>query len=223
MAPAVTLRSAVALLGRFPALAGVDLDVEEGSVLAVLGPNGAGKTSLLHLLAGLLPLRSGTGRVLGCDLATERRALRSQVGLLGHHPTLYPELSATENLDFGLRAMRRPTRDGAAALERVGLTGGVATVPARSLSAGQQRRMGLAWLVARRPALWLLDEPAAGLDVDGRTLCDELVEEAARSGATVALSSHDPGAAARVADVIVDLAGGAVCAARRGERAHRVA
>ena len=223
MAPAVTLRSAVALLGRFPALAGVDLDVEEGTVLAVLGPNGAGKTSLLHLLAGLLPLRSGTGRVLGCDLATERRALRSRVGLLGHRPTLYPELSATENLDFGLRAMRRPTCEGTTALERVGLTGGLATVPARTLSAGQQRRMGLAWLVARRPALWLLDEPAAGLDVDGRALCDELVEEAARSGATVALSSHDPEAAARVADVIVDLAGGAVCATRRGERAHRVA
>ena len=96
-------------------------------------------------------------------------------------------------------------------------------MPARSLSAGQQRRMGLAWLVARRPALWLLDEPAAGLDGDGRALCDELVEEAARSGATVALSSHDPEAAARLADVIVDLAGGAVAAARRGERAHRVA
>jgi heme ABC exporter ATP-binding subunit CcmA len=223
MAPAVTLRSAVALLGRFPALAGVDLDVEEGTILAVLGPNGAGKTSLLHLLAGLMALRSGSGRVLGCDLASQRRALRPQVGLLGHRPTLYPELSAAENLEFGLRAMRRPPGDAAAALERVGLTGGLVSVPARSLSAGQQRRMGLAWLVARRPALWLLDEPAAGLDVQGRALCDELVEEAARGGATVALSSHDPDAAARVADVVVALAGGAVASASSGERAQRVA
>ncbi|HEV3212723.1 MAG TPA: heme ABC exporter ATP-binding protein CcmA [Acidimicrobiales bacterium] len=223
MAPAVTLRSAVALLGRFPALAGVDLDVEEGTVLAVLGPNGAGKTSLLHLLGGLLALRSGTGRVLGCDLATQRRALRPQVGLLGHASTLYPELSAAENLAFGLRAMRRPASDGAVALERVGLIGALATVPSRSLSAGQQRRVGLAWLAARRPALWLLDEPSAGLDEDGRELCDALVEEAVRGGATVVLSSHDPDRVARIADLVVDLAGGVVAQVRVGERARRVA
>ncbi len=223
MAPAVTLRSAVALLGRFPVLAGIDLDVEEGTVLAVLGPNGAGKTSLLQLLAGLLALRSGSGTVLGCDLASERPALRPQVGLLGHRPALYPELSAEENLAFALRAARRPAGGCAAALARVGLEGARATVPSRSLSAGQQRRMGLAWLLARRPALWLLDEPAAGLDAAGRTLCDELVEEAASAGATVALTSHDPETATKAADVVVELAGGAVTSVRTGERGHRVA
>jgi heme ABC exporter ATP-binding subunit CcmA len=223
MAQAVTLRSAVALLGRFPVLSGIDLDVEEGTVLAVLGPNGAGKTSLLHLLAGLLALRSGTGAVLGCDLGTERRALRPQVGLLGHRPGLYPELSARENLEFAARAARRPPTACRGALERVGLEGTRAAVASRSLSAGQQRRMGLAWLLVRRPALWLLDEPAAGLDTAGRTLCDELVEEAARAGATVALTSHDPEGATKLADVVVELAGGAVAAVRPGERAHGVA
>ena len=218
MGPAVSLRSAVALLGRFPALAGIDLDVEAGSVLAVLGPNGAGKTSLLCLLAGLLPLRAGTGTVLGCDLRGDRRALRQQVGLLGHHLALYPDLSATENLAFALRAARRPVTDGVGALERVGLVGRLADVPSRTLSAGQQRRMGLAWLLARRPALWLLDEPAAGLDVEARALCEELVGEAARSGATVALTSHDHAAAAGVADHVVHLAGGIVASARVGER-----
>src|SRR5579863_5929912 len=98
MGPAVSLRSAVALLGQFPALAGVDLSVEEGTVVAVLGPNGAGKTTLLLVLAGLLELRSGSGVVLGHDLSTDRRAVRREVGLLGHRPTLYPELSAKENL-----------------------------------------------------------------------------------------------------------------------------
>jgi heme ABC exporter ATP-binding subunit CcmA len=223
MAPAVSLRSAVAVLGRFPALAGVDLDVEEGRVLAVLGPNGAGKTSLLLLCAGLLSLRSGSGTVLGCDLAGDRLALRPQVGLLGHRAAFYPELSARENLRFALRATRRPLGGADGALARVGLEGRLADVPSRSLSAGQQRRMGLAWLVARRPALWLLDEPAAGLDEEGRALCDELVMEAARAGATVALTSHDPDGAARVADDVVVLAGGAVASARAGERASRVA
>jgi heme ABC exporter ATP-binding subunit CcmA len=223
MAPAVTLRSAVAVLGRYPALAGVDLDVEEGSVLAVLGPNGAGKTTLLHLLAGLCTLRSGVGSVLGCDLATQRRALRPRVGLLGHRSALYPELSARENLDFALRAARRPAASAGPALERVGLAGRLAEVPSRSLSAGQQRRMGLAWLVARRPSLWLLDEPSAGLDADGRDLCGELVEEAAHGGATVVLTSHDAADAAGAADEVVVLGGGVVAAARHGERASRVA
>lgn len=223
MAPAVSLRAAVALLGQFPVLAGVDLDVEEGSVAAVLGPNGAGKTSLLLLVAGLLPMRSGTGRVLGCDLSWDRRDLRQKVGLLGHSPALYPELSATENLSFGLRAMRRPVADAWTALERVGLTGRLATTPARTLSAGQSRRMGLAWLLARRPALWLLDEPHAGLDVPGRDLCDDVIEQAALGGATVLLTSHDPERAAKVSNQVVELAGGAVVAASDGQRSPRVA
>lgn len=223
MAPAVTLRSAVALLGQFPVLAGVDLDVEDASVLAVLGPNGAGKTSLLHLLAGLLSLRSGTGQVLGVELSGDRRALRRQVGLLAHRPSFYQELSAAENLAFALRAMRADPRGADAALERVGLTGRLATSPIRALSAGQQRRAGLAWLVARRPSLWLLDEPGAGLDADGRSLCDELVEDAARGGATVVLTSHDAVGASAVADRVVQLVGGCVASSRMGERARRVA
>jgi heme ABC exporter ATP-binding subunit CcmA len=223
MASAVSLRSAVALLGGFPVLAGVDLDVEEGSVLAALGPNGAGKTSLLAVLGGLLALRDGTGTVLGCDLGTARPELRRRVGLLGHHTTLYAELTAEENLAFALRALRRPAKDAGAALERVGLTGRLASTPVRSLSAGQRRRMGLAWLVARRPSLWLLDEPHAGLDPAGRDLCDELVEEAASSGATVVLTSHDAERAEHVSDLVVTLAGGSVARTADGGRRGRAA
>ena len=223
MAPAVSLRAAVALLGQFPVLAGVDLDVEEGSVVGVLGPNGAGKTSLLLLAAGLLALRSGSGSVLGCDLAGDRRDLRRRVGLLGHTPALYPELSARENLCFALRAMRRPVADAVPALERVGLTGRLADAPARTLSAGQSRRMGLAWLLARRPALWLLDEPHAGLDVAGRDLCDDVIEQAATGGATVILTSHDSERAAKVSNQVVQLAGGAVVSSGEGQRPSRVA
>ena len=72
--PVVCIRSAVCLLDRFPALAGADLDVDEGEIVLLSGPNGAGKSTLLRLLAGLLPLRSGTATVLGHDLARDRRA-----------------------------------------------------------------------------------------------------------------------------------------------------
>lgn len=223
MAPVVSLRAVVALLGQFPVLAGVDLDIEAEGVVGVLGPNGAGKTSLLLVLAGLLALRSGAGTVLGCDLLGDRRELRQKVGLLGHSPALYAELSAVENLSFGLRAMRLDVGDAVPALERVGLVGRLAHAPARTLSAGQSRRLGLAWLLARRPELWLLDEPHAGLDVAGRDLCDDVIDQAAAGGATVVFTSHDPERAAKSASLVIELAGGAVISSREGQRSDRVA
>src|SRR3974377_932988 len=83
MASAVLLRAAVALAGRFPALAGVDLDVAPGEVVVLEGPNGAGKTSVLRACAGLLAVSAGEAVVLGHDLRRERVRVRSLVGLLG--------------------------------------------------------------------------------------------------------------------------------------------
>src|SRR5262245_40648101 len=92
----VQLHEAVAVIGSFPALAGVTLDVCRGEILLLRGPNGAGKTSLLRLLAGLLPLTRGDGSVLGLDLATQRESIRPRVGLLGHNNGLYADLTVTE-------------------------------------------------------------------------------------------------------------------------------
>lgn len=218
MAPAISLRSAVALAGGFPVLAGVDLEVEAGQILALLGSNGAGKTSLLRLLAGLLPLRSGTASVLGCELPDGAAALRRQVGLAGHDPGLYEELDARENLRFALRASRLDPAGVDPALERVGLGGRLATTPLGLLSEGQRRRVALAWLTARRPALWLLDEPHAGLDASTRHLVGELCEEAALGGAVVVLSSHERDLAVTMADKVAILGGGAVSESILGGR-----
>lgn len=84
MTAAVRFRSAVSLLGRFPALAGVDLDVARGEIVLIQGPNGAGKTTLLRACAGLVGIASGEAEVLGHDLRGERRAVRRRVALLGH-------------------------------------------------------------------------------------------------------------------------------------------
>src|SRR6266508_4759845 len=96
----VELDDAVAVLGRFPALAGVTLSVDRGEIVWLRGPNGAGKTTLLRVCAGLLPLARGRGTVLGCDLATERDRLRPLVGVLGHRNGLYPDLTVAENVAF---------------------------------------------------------------------------------------------------------------------------
>lgn len=218
MAPAVSLSRAVVLSGRFPVLAGVDLDLEQGQVLVVLGQNGAGKTSLLRLLAGLLPLSSGEGRVLDHHLSTEARLIRRRVGMLGHDVGLYDDLSPHENLRFALRAARVDPTSSVAALERCGITGRVATTPLGQLSAGQRRRVGLALLTARRPELWLLDEPHASLDAPTRALVGDLVEEAAAGGASVVATSHEPEIAVPMADRVVTMSGGVVINATTGGR-----
>jgi heme ABC exporter ATP-binding subunit CcmA len=220
--PAVHLRSAVCLLGRFPALAGVDLDVDEGEIVLVSGPNGAGKTTLLRLLAGLVPLSGGTGAVLGHDLASDRFGARRHVALLGHAPGCYDDLSVRENLRFFTRASGGRAADADAALERLGLER-QAGLAFHRLSAGQRRRTALAALVARRPRLVLLDEPHAELDAAGRDLLDGLIRAMAAEGATVLLSSHELARARALAGREVALVAGQVRTARPEPAPRRTA
>ena len=200
------------LLGRFPALAGADFAVDSGEVVLVRGPNGAGKSTMLHLCAGLLPLSEGRGEVLGSDLGSDRAAVRRRVGLLGHDAALYGELSAAENLDLWARASRVDAAGVPDALRRLGLPEGLWAVPSARLSAGQRRRVALAAIVVRRPELWLLDEPHAGLDGEGRELVSGLIAEAASAGAAVVLASHETGPADELATRTVTMAGGTVSA-----------
>ena len=210
MESAVWLRDAVCCRGGFPALAGVDLDVAEGEILLLRGPNGAGKTTLLRLLAGLASLDDGRGTVLGCDLRSDRRALRPQVGLLGHDLMLYEDLTVVENLRFFAALAGASEAESRAALDRLEVAPRLGDVSLRRLSAGQRKRVAAACLAVRRPRLWLLDEPHAGLDESGRGAVNRLVRDAAGSGATVVLASHEAPAAAEVATRIVHLVGGII-------------
>src|SRR4051812_25667466 len=210
MEPVVHLRSAVSLLGRFPALAGVDLDVGRGEIVLLQGPNGAGKTTLLRTLAGLLPVVSGTAVVLGHDLLKERRAVRRQVGLLSSSTMLYDELTVADNVRFWARAARSTPADAEAALVALGLDGRLRDVAVARLSTGQRRRASIATMVARRPELWLLDEPHAGLDAEARDIIDRLVRQAAASGATVVVASHEHERADALAGRTVAIAGGVI-------------
>lgn len=210
MEPVVHLRGAVTLLGRFPALAGIDLDVTAGEIVLLRGPNGAGKTTLLRLCAGLLAVTRGEARVLGHDLSIRReaRAVRRRVGYLGHAAGLYDDLSVVDNVRFWGRAAGADAAEVDAALLACGLDGRLGNLAVASLSAGQRRRTSLACLLARRPELWLLDEPHAGLDKDGRDVLDSLIRRAVTAGATVVLSSHELDRAEALADRVVNLAGG---------------
>jgi heme ABC exporter ATP-binding subunit CcmA len=216
---AVSLRDAVALSGRFPLLSGVDLEVAVGETVLVEGPNGAGKTSLLRVCAGLVPLASGRLTVFGLDPYRNRAAGRRRVGLLSHGSHLYDDLTVRENVRFAVRAAGGDVSRIDPALERWGLVGRLAKTSAGRISAGQRRRVALAVLTARWPELWLLDEPHAGLDSAARALLDRVVLEAAASGVSVLIASHESGPVADLASRAVTVIGGRVTGERSLVRA----
>lgn len=210
MDPVIRFRSAVALVGRFPVLAGVDLDVSPGEIVLLQGANGAGKTSILRACAGLLPVVSGEAMVLGEDLTASPRAVRRRVGLLGHSTSLYDDLTVEDNVAFAVKAAHASRDRIEPALRRLGLGGRLPSTPAGALSAGQRRRAALAVLVARDPEVWLLDEPHAGLDAEYRDVLDHVIRDASRRGATVLIASHERERASGVAARTVTVAGGVV-------------
>jgi heme ABC exporter ATP-binding subunit CcmA len=204
----IELSGVVAVLGQFPALAGVDLTVQRGEIVLLQGPNGAGKTSLLRVCAGLMPIERGTGHVLGIDLATNREAVRSRVGLLGHANGLYLDLTVMQNLQFWASTVAATSSEVSTAMATMRIDGRLAGIKASQLSAGQRRRCALASLIVRRAEIWLLDEPHAGLDAAGRDELDALLRSAVGSGATVVLASHERDRALGLATRTVTIDGG---------------
>jgi heme ABC exporter ATP-binding subunit CcmA len=208
METVIELKGVVAVLGSFPALAGVSLGVQRGEILLLQGPNGAGKTSLLRVCAGLMPIERGTGSILGIDLATNRQDIRTRVGLLGHTNGLYLDLTVEQNIQFWASTVGASQEEVVNAMSTMRVDGRLAKVKAGQLSAGQRRRTALASLIVRRAEIWLLDEPHAGLDAAGRDELDALLRNAVAAGATVVLASHESERAAGLATRTVTVDGG---------------
>jgi heme exporter protein A len=185
----------------------VSVSVEAGQTLAVLGPNGAGKTTLLRLLATLLRPHAGELRVLGHALPGESWAVRGRIGLLGHEPLLYRELSARENLELhaalhGVQNERIEQLLGAVAMERR------AEEPLRTLSRGMVQRVAVCRALLHDPELLLLDEPRANLDPAASELVEPLIGRA--SGRTRVIVSHDPAGVLAESDLVLGLVRGRV-------------
>jgi heme exporter protein A len=202
---ALELRALTRRYGERLALADVTVTVEAGQTLAVLGPNGAGKTTLLRLLATLLRPHAGELRVLGHALPQESWAVRGRIGLLGHEPLLYRELTARENLDFhaalhGVAPDRVEQLLCAVAMEHR------ADEPLRTLSRGMVQRVAVCRALLHDPELLLLDEPRANLDPAASELVEPLIGRA--SGRTRVIVSHDPAGALAEADLVLGLVRG---------------
>jgi heme ABC exporter ATP-binding subunit CcmA len=210
MDPVIELNDVVAVLGQFPALAGANLQVSRGEIVLLQGPNGAGKTSILRVCAGLLPIERGSGRVLGIDLVTQRDEVRSRVGLLGHSNGLYLDLTVDQNIRFWASMVNATEEEIVRAMSLMRIDGRLSSVKTARLSAGQRRRCALASLIVRRAEIWLLDEPHAGLDAQGRDELDSVLRHAVSAGATIVLASHEMERASALATRVVTVDGGGV-------------
>ena len=165
-----------------PVFGPLDFSVDANEALLVQGGNGAGKTTLLRVLAGLLR---------GAELLVRRAESRARhIAYLGHLPGLKADLGALQNLEFlcGLHG-RRKAQAPEAAMGIVGL-GGYEDAAARTLSAGQKKRLGLARLWLSPAPLWLLDEPYANLDLDGINLVNRMVQAQLRRGGAALITTH---------------------------------
>jgi len=207
--PIVQLRDIGVRFGTVPVLVAVDLTIAPGEVVGVAGPNGSGKTTLLGVVATLIRPNSGTGRVLGAALGTDDvRRVRRRIGLSGHEPAVYPDLTLAENLRFVARIAGVTVEAADRALADVGLAA-AADRPAGRSSHGMQRRIDLARMLMLEPDLVLLDEAHAGLDQDAEVIIDVILERTRRRRGAALIVSHDAERLARQVDRVLRIEAGA--------------
>lgn len=170
------------------------LRIAPSSLTVVWGANGAGKSTFLKICAGLMPPDRGSVELMGRDFAhLDPAAVASRVAWLGHEPALYLDLSATENLLLSSTLMGDPQPVGRvlAALASVGVAVADCHRPVRGFSRGMQQRTALARMALAPQNVWLLDEPATGLDADGVRILAHILDTARAQGRAIVVASHD--------------------------------
>ena len=209
--PAVQIRGLTKAFGRTPVLRGVDLDVPRGTVLSLLGPNGSGKTTLIRVLATLTRPDAGDVRICGAGLNRQGARLRRLIGVVGHDPLLYDDLTARENFHFVCRMFDLDRSD-----ERVeevtDLMGMTADLDRKigAMSHGMKKRFSIARALLHEPQVLLLDEPETGLDQEALTLLDAVISRQAGPIRTVIMTTHNLERAVALGDRIAVLADGRI-------------
>jgi oleandomycin transport system ATP-binding protein len=215
MTYAIQAEGLVKRFGETEALAGVDLEAREGTVLGVLGPNGAGKTTAVRILATLIRPDDGTAHVGGYDVVREAHRVRQLIGLTGQYASVDEMLTGTENLVMIGRLLGQPRREAkrraAELLERFDLWD-ARDRAAKTYSGGMRRRLDLAASLVGDPKILYLDEPTTGLDPRSRGGLWDIVRDLTEDGVTVLLTTQYLEEADQLADDLVVIDHGRVIA-----------
>ncbi|HEX3556765.1 MAG TPA: ABC transporter ATP-binding protein [Thermoanaerobaculia bacterium] len=192
-APALEAVHLTKRFGDFVAVDDVSFDVRAGEVFGLLGSNGAGKSTVIRLFCGLLAPTSGSGRVLGIDIAQDPEGVRRRIGYMTQRFSLYDELTVRQNLNFfagvyGLRGGAKADRLGWAI--RMGDLGGKEDLVTRSLPGGWKQRLALACALLHQPRLVFLDEPTGGVDPISRRRFWGLIDSLSADGVTIIVTTH---------------------------------
>lgn len=177
--------------GNFPALAGVDLEIEAGEFFALLGPNGAGKTTLINIIAGLTLASSGSVSVMGHDVVAHYRQARRMLGVVPQELVYDPFFTVREtlNIQSGYYGLKNNGRWIEEILQHLDLVS-KADANMRALSGGMKRRVLVAQSLVHKPPVIVLDEPTAGVDVELRQGLWRFIKQLNRDGHTIVLTTH---------------------------------
>ena len=179
--------------GSFKAVRGVSFHVEEGEIFGYLGANGAGKSTTIRILCGLLPPSAGKAIVAGHDVGTDADGVRLSVGYMSQKFSLYPDLTAFENLDFFGGAYRLPEarrrKRARELMAEVGLDPNDESLTG-AMPGGMRQRVALAAALLHEPRIVFLDEPTAGVDPAARRIFWRTIRRIADAGVTIFVTTH---------------------------------
>lgn len=210
-APALSVTDLVVRYGDVVAVDGLSFTASPGEVVALLGPNGAGKTSTIEVLEGYGRPAAGHARVLGLDPTADHAALVPRIGVMLQDGGVYPGIRPLEALELFAAFYASPL-DPVGLLATVGLADRAGRTW-RQLSGGEQQRLSLALALVGQPDVVFLDEPTAGVDVNGRQVIRQIIRDLRDRGACVLVTTHELDEAERMADRVIVIDHGRVVAA----------
>ena len=190
---AVETENLTRMFGEFIAVKQVSLQIRQGSIYGFLGPNGSGKSTTIRMLCGILTPTSGTGRILGLNLADQGEKIKEHIGYMSQRFSLYDDLTVMENLEFyaGLYSLSGSRRK-----ERIDVMLAMAGLKDRrqeltaNLAGGWKQRLALGCSILHNPAILFLDEPTGGVDPKSRRMFWDIIYDLSQQGTTVMVTTH---------------------------------